>query len=239
VLFEQGQLALSRQKIGEGLSLAREQKYRPAEAQLLYQLGEIALAESDRAGARKNHEAALAIRKDMHEDRAIIESNLALANIAIEEGHVGDAQELIGRVKSNLHGSGAKATEAQAELFESRVLLLGNKIGEAAQALARAQTLSASTQRIYLRAMVAITASRIKIAEKQWDPALQDLNTLLTSLQRNGAVHLEFETRLAQCEGVLKSGKRSDAQMCSASLQQDSMAKGFRAVAQKAAALAP
>jgi eukaryotic-like serine/threonine-protein kinase len=87
-------------------------------------------------------------------------------------------------------------------------------------------------------AMVAITASRIKTAEKQPNAALQDLNSLLPSLQRNGAVRLEFEIRLAQCETMLKSDKRSEAQMCSASLGRDSLAKGFKAVAQKAAELA-
>jgi tetratricopeptide (TPR) repeat protein len=237
VLLEQGDLTSSKQHVEEALSIARETKFRTAEAQALYVLGDLTLAQGDLAEARKHHEAALAIRQDMHEERTIVESRLALANIALEERRAAEAEAVVRDLKSNQPTGNARVTEDMIVLLESRALLAENNINAAAQAMMRAEALSAATQRMLPRAMTTIAASRLKIAEKQPKIALQSLASLLATLKQSGAVQLEFEARLAQCEAELQLSPGSAARTCTVTLQKDAEARGFKRIAEKARGL--
>jgi hypothetical protein len=66
---------------------------------------------------------------------------------------------------------------------------------------------------------------------------LQLLASLLPALEKSGAVQLQFETRLAQCEVQLQAGQKNAARACSVALEKDSGSRGFRRVASKARAL--
>jgi hypothetical protein len=123
------------------------------------------------------------------------------------------------------------------ELLQTRVLLRQNKFDAAAPVMSRAKALSAATQRNYLRTMVDITASRLEAAQKQPDLSLQHLASLLPALEKIGAVQLQFETRLAQCEVQLQAGQKNAARACSIALEKDSGSRGFKQVALKAHAL--
>jgi tetratricopeptide (TPR) repeat protein len=234
VLLEQGQLSASKRTIEEALSIAREVKLRPGEAQAFYFLGEIALAEGDLATARKHHEAAQAIRKENREERTLVESRLALANVSLEDGRAIEAEADLRDLRDHLGKDKTRPTEAMIELLIARALLAQNKTGEAGQALTRAQTLSAGTQRNYVRAMITITGARLAASQKQSNVALQNLNPLLAALNRSGAGALQFEARLAQCEAELQSSQASVAKGCFAALQKDATARGFRLVARRA-----
>jgi tetratricopeptide (TPR) repeat protein len=99
-------------------------RLKPGEAQARYQLGEIALASGDLAEARRQHEQALALRQEMKETRTMLESQLALAAIALEDGRPADAesqaQNVIGSLKdrrcfvrrpiSSPHAPGSRGT---------------------------------------------------------------------------------------------------------------------------------
>ena len=128
--------------------------------------------------------------------------------------------------------------QATIELLHARALLGQKKVDAAAAALKRAKALSAATQRNSLRTMVEITGSRLETAQKRSQAAVDHLATLLPALQRNSAVQLELETRLAQCEALLQLGPKIAAQTCSTALEKDSNLRGFGRVARQAKSLA-
>src|SRR5262245_14200333 len=171
---------------------------------------------------------------DMHEDRIIVESRLAFANIALEQGLSAEAEALIREIKTSRPGGNSRVAEVMTGLLESRALLAENRIPAAAQVMTRAQVLSEATQRIFPRAMTIIAASRLKTAEKQPKIALQSLGNLLPTLNESGAVQVQFEARLAQCEAELQLSPISTARTCLVTLQKDAEAKGFKRVAEKA-----
>jgi hypothetical protein len=86
--------------------------------------------------------------------------------------------------------------------------------------------------------MVEITASRLETQQNKSQAAVQHLAGLLPALQRNNAVQLQFEARLAQCEAQLQLGPKTAARACSAALEKDSTARGFGRVARQARTLA-
>jgi len=234
VLIEMGELASAKRTIEEAFPLARDTKLRPGEAMAFFLLGEIALAEDDLPAARKHHEAALQIRKELREDRTILESRVALANIALEEGHALDAEAAINDLQKDLSGGGPAPAQTMADLLLVQALLDQNKISAAAVAMMSAQKMAVAAQRQDERAMNIITDARLYSARKQPEVALQKLDSLLAGLNRNGAIQLQFETRLALCEARFRSSQSSGAQECSISLAKDSENRGFKRIARKA-----
>jgi eukaryotic-like serine/threonine-protein kinase len=240
IQLQQGDIASSKRAIEEAVSVSRETKLVTGVAQSLFVLGDIALAEGDLAAARKHHEEALAVRKDLREERTIIESRLALANITLEEGRPSEAETMIRELKSTLPTAtgGTGVAAPLAELLEARALLGQKKINAAAQSMVRAEALSAATQRFYVHALMVIAASRLNIAQKHSDVALRNLTGLLPGLTRSGAVQLQFETRLAQCEAEVELNRGPAARTCLTTLQKDSESRGFKLIARKAHDLA-
>jgi len=173
----------------------------------------------------------------MQEDRTIVESRLALANITLEEGRAAEAERIITELKDTLPRESATPAHASAEFQLVQALLAQNKINVAAQVIARAQMLSAATQRQDLRAMNTIMAARLDSARKQPNPALQRLDGLLAGLKKTGGVKLQLETRLAQCEIQFQSGQASAARLCSGALEKDAQTRGFKRIAEKTRAL--
>ena len=235
--LEQGELASSKRNIEEAMSMSRDMKFRTAEGMSFYIVGELALAGGDFAAARRNHETALAIRKEMREDRTVFESLVALANLALDEDRVAEAAAKLAEIQSTVSRENTRPAKTMLELMQARVLLRQNKIDAAVAAMSRAKTLSAATQRTFLRTMVEINASRLQAAQKQPDRSLQHLAGLLPELEQTGAVQLLFETRLAQCEVQLQAGQKNAGRACSVALAKDSGARGFKRVASKAQAL--
>ena len=92
VLLAQGEIAQARRVEDEAVQIARETKLTPGEAFAEYHLGEIAIARGDLTAARTHHERGLALRLDMNETRTVLESRLALAELALEEGRPDDAE---------------------------------------------------------------------------------------------------------------------------------------------------
>jgi hypothetical protein len=126
-----------------------------------------------------------------------------------------------------------------AAILEATALIGQNKITAAAQSILRAEAMAGTSQRTQLRAMATITASRLKIAQKQPSVALQSLSSLRAALNKSGDVQLQFATRLTQCEAELELSRKAAARTCTTSLQKDAEARGFKRVADKAKKLVP
>ena len=163
-------------------------------------------------------------------------SRVALASLAIEEGHPEAAEALLGPALEVFAAQKATDWEASAQAVLARSLLEGKRPGDARQALERALALSGRSHSPLVRLTVAAIAGRVEAAEGRADDALLRLDAALAEAVRLGLVGLQLELRLARGEIGIGSG-RTTATSDLQALAEDARARGFGLVARKAEAI--
>jgi serine/threonine protein kinase/tetratricopeptide (TPR) repeat protein len=223
IQLAQGELARARASQEEAIKLSTETRFPQGEGQARYQLGEIALVAGDFAEARAQHDRAMAVRTALKEERTILESQAALANIALEEGRVGDAEKLAAAVERALKNSQSPLL-AVARLLNARVRLARNDPDGAERQLAGSRTHAGRTERISLRSEYRLVEAEISIARGQIEQARAQLDTLRQEFLRSGMLIADFERRLLQLRI-----DRADA----AALEKDARARGAVLIANR------
>ena len=147
VLLAQGEIAQARQVEDEAVQIARETKLMPGEAYAEFNLGEIAIARGDLAAARTHHERSLALRLEMNETRTVLESRLALAELALEEGRPADAERGARQVDESLGTEPSGPLRVRLELLVARAHLARGAVESAAAALSTARRFAEDTER--------------------------------------------------------------------------------------------
>jgi tetratricopeptide (TPR) repeat protein len=233
VLHAEGDLRGAEARCREALPVLRERGTRALVADTLFHLGEIQKAQGDLVAARKHHEEAQAIRTDLQAAFAIAKSRVALASLAIEEGHPEAAEALLGPALEVFIAQKATDWEASAQAVLARSLLGGKRNENARRALERALALSNRSQSPHVRLMVAATASRVEAADGRADDGMLRLDAALAEAVRLGLVSRQFELRLARGEIGIGSGQTTVTNELLA-LAADARAHGFGLVARKA-----
>jgi tetratricopeptide (TPR) repeat protein/TolB-like protein len=236
VLHAEGDLRGAGTRYREALPILQERGTRDSIADTLFQLGELREAEGDLAAARKHHEEAQAIRSGFRGAFAMAKSRVALASLAIEEGHPESAGPLLGPALEVFAAQEAADWEASAQAVLARSLLGGLRPGDARKALDRALALSGRSLSPHVRLAVAATAGPVEAAEGRADKALLRLDAALAEAVRLRLVGLQLELRLARGEIGIGSG-RAAATGDLRALAGDARARGFGLLARKAEAI--
>jgi tetratricopeptide (TPR) repeat protein/TolB-like protein len=237
VLLAQAELARARQTEEGALRLARETRLKPGEAQALYLLGEISLAAGEMSEARRSHEQALALRREMKETRTVLESELALAAVTLEEGRAADAEREAVRLAESLGKEPPGPPHVAVQLLIARARLARGDLDAAARALADAQRIGRSSERIDVRQELAMVDAELGAARGRSREAHDQLARLLTTLGRSGMVLAQLQTRLLllQIDGrERRASVRADAR----ALEKDAQAHRAGLVARRAQAIA-
>jgi hypothetical protein len=224
VLLQQAEIGAARARQEEAIRLAGETRLKPGEAQARYQLGEIALAAGDLAESRRQHEQALALRREMKETRTILESQLALAIVALEEGRPAEAEGGAQGVSRSLGGTTA-SLRAISELVTARARLAMHDIAGAARALSTAQALSVQTERVSVRSGLAMVEAEVDAAAGRADEARQRLKTLGSTLNRSGMALDDLERRLLLLQ-IDRTEGRANVPADAVALEKDAKARG-------------
>jgi len=90
----------------EGLTLASSLRDRRFAAFTLYALGDLRHVQGELGEARRLHQDALAIRREIHCFMDVAESELQLAHLALDDGHLESADEMISRARAQFTASG-------------------------------------------------------------------------------------------------------------------------------------
>jgi tetratricopeptide (TPR) repeat protein len=236
VLHAEGDLRGAEARYREALAVLQERGIRDYASDALFHLGELRKAQGDLAGARKHHEEAQAIRTTLRAVFSTAKGRVALASLAIEEGHPEAAEALLGSALPVFAAQKAADWEASAQTVLARSLLEARRPGEARKAVDRALSLSGKSHSPQVRLAAAAAAARVEAAEGKADSALLRLDAALEEAVRLGLVGLQFDLRLARGEVGIASGRRGAAESL-ASLAGDARARGFGLVARKAEAL--
>lgn len=177
------------------------------------ELGTVLEAEADLKSARREFEATLSLQQKMNKTPTVVQSQVKLAELAMEEDHPEQAEPLLRTAFAEFEKEKSDLDAADAYIVLSRALLMQGKLEEARKAIQRAAELGRSSPDPALKLPTAIQNARIEIASAgQGAPAKtalaaarRQLHSVIATARKLGYYTLECEARLALGELELKA----------------------------------
>ena len=201
----------------------------------MYGLAGVSLLKGDLAEARKQCLDALKLREEIGEKASAAESQVALAELEMEEGQPREAETSARRAIEEFRTEKLADDEFVAQAVLVRALLAQDRIAEAEKETDRLASPVARSQNAEARLKFKIAAARARAA-LQRDDARKELEEVLAEATQLGLNQYQFEARLAIGEIEVKSGKMIEGRAHLGALEKDATAKGFLLVARKARA---
>jgi eukaryotic-like serine/threonine-protein kinase len=205
-------------------------------------LGSLLLQGGDFSGARKMYEQALALRTARGDKIPIAESQLALADLSLEEARSpADLEAAVRQTLEVFQTQKIRDDETQAWCLLARALLAQGKAADAKDAMQHARALAAKSRNPTVCWPTAITAARIETAEKNpahsaaGNATRQELATIITKSRVVGYMGIELDARLALAEIEMKAGETAAGRAHLTAIEADAKAKGYNLIARKAA----
>ncbi len=221
----------------ESLALARESEHQFDVAYALSGLGQALFALGRLEEARTRHEAALAIRQELGERVAALESRLSLARIALESGQAAAAEQVVREVLTDLQPGDSALLEAAVQRALAAALVARGRPDEALPAGRRAAELLDASAHLDARLAAAPEVARPRAAAGRRDEALSRLAAAGAAAAAAGFVDYAFEIELAAAELEFSGGGEAAVGRLVA-LQQRARTAGFGLVERRAAAAA-
>ena len=238
----QGDLVAAKQGFEQSLATWQKNGVQYYSAYAMWNLGNLLLQESDFTGSRKMYDQALALRTSAGDKITIAETQLALADLSLEETRSPAEQEAVVRQALEVFQTQkVRDDETQAWCVLARALLAQGKAGAAKDAMQHARSLAAKSQNPEIRWRTAITAARIETAGNNVArspagiAARRELVTIIAKSRELGYMGLELDARLALAEIEMKSGQVAAGRVHLTAIEADAKAKGYNLVARKAA----
>jgi len=233
VLQHRGDLSGAQTSYRQALTASQANGEKSWSAYALSGLGRLALFGTDFAAARRNYNQAMQLRKELGETFAIAETEMALAELAIEEGHGTEADVPLRRVRETFQRAGKQDESIGATTLLARSLLSQGKAAEASRELETAPS-PENIQNLGMRLSALIAKGRAQLAMGKTSGARAVLQSALRRAEHAGYSEYVFDARLArlQCDPV--SSQRSNGLR---RLSQDAQQAGFILVSKKASAL--
>lgn len=237
VLRHLGQLGGAEKSYYEALQVAKVSGDVSNSAWAYMGMGAIALQRADWGSTQNWYSQALATRNEIGEKQNLATTRVALAELAVAEGHADQAVADLGPIREELRKENRVPDTLLATSLIVKGLLAEQKIQEAGKELDTANALIAKNQNAALQMQLNIDKARIQIASGTPTEAVTVLNRVLSQARGTGFLQYEFEARLALGEANLKSGRSTQAKADLNKLQVEATQKGFVRIARKAIAL--
>jgi DNA-binding winged helix-turn-helix (wHTH) protein/tetratricopeptide (TPR) repeat protein len=233
----QGHLEAALTTYRQAKATAHEIDDKRAMAYVLTGVGDLLVDRGDVTAARSSYEESLAIRKKTGEKQTAAETELALARLAIEEGHSADAETVIRKCKEQFHQDQQADDELAASIVLIDALLAESKVPEAESEAGQAKSLADKSANTLLRLQFEMMSARVEGLAGHFTLASADLARTLKHAHSHQLLGLELETRLAVAELKNRSGQSVAARAESLSLENSARRNGFGLIADKALSL--
>jgi len=235
LFVEMGDLDEAKKMFEQSLTLARQIAHRRGEPFALSGLGNVLQARGEFVEARQRFQEVLTLCAEMKQDDIAGQAHAALAEIALYEGKLPEAEALARQAATSLdqiNSSGRPAAHA----VLAKVLLKAGNIPDARREAETAVAISKETTGQTSRYDAVLADSRVMTTNGRSREALSQLASNLASARKYGYRLYEYELRLAMGEIGLASGAQS-ARTDLHALEADARTHGALLIADRAAAL--
>ncbi len=232
-----GDLAGARKNYADALALARTASDKSIAAYALVGLGSLEVKLADFKRAHEDYDEALTLRGELGEKDNITATRVAIAELAIEEGHPGAAERPAREARDEFQRTHKGDDQITAAAVLADALLAGGRNDDAFQEVTKTAPMAGKSQNLSAQLGFAVARSRSEAASGKIGAAKTILKEALAKSTRSGYVGDQFECRLALEEIELKSGKSAASRARLEQLQKEAKEKGFDLIARKAAAL--
>ena len=237
----QGDLPGAKQGLEQSLAAWQKGSIQYFSAYAMWSLGSLLLQEADFSGSRKMYEQSLALRTSAGEKLTIAETQLALADLSLEEARSPAEQEAAVRQALEVFQTQkVRDDETEAWCVLARALLAEGRAAVAVEAVQHARSLAAKSQNPETRWRTAITAARIGIAGNDAAHSAagsatgKELAAIITKSHELGYQGIELDARLALAEIEMKAGQITTGRAHLVAIEADAKAKGYNLVVRKA-----
>ena len=230
----QGSLETALTTYAQATATAREIDDKSALGYVLTGIGDVLTDRGDLKGARKSYQESLALRQQAGQAQFSAETEVALAQVTIEEGHAADAEATLRKCKDQFHREKQADDELTASSALTQALLAQSKGEDASKEIAASQPLAAKNQNRFVRLQFDLYDALAKMSSGSLESARPIIEHVLRDSQAYGFVGIQLEARLAQAELEMKSGHGSVGRANLAALEKAASAKGFGLIARKA-----
>ena len=210
VLEHQGDLAGAAKGYQEALTASQASGEKSLSAYALFGQGRIALLGADFPTAQRDFSQALQLRKELGEIFTVAETEMAIAETGLEEGHDGDAERPLRTVREVFRKAGKQEDVVAATTLLIRALLAEGKSAEARGELG-ALPAAAEMQSAGSRLATLLAKARVEGAAGRTPEARSALQALLREASPRGYRQFVFEARLALLALDPPSNQRSGA----------------------------
>jgi DNA-binding winged helix-turn-helix (wHTH) protein/tetratricopeptide (TPR) repeat protein len=239
----QGDLAGAKQGFEQSLAIWQKNGDQSSSAYALWSLGSLLLQGADLTGARKMYEQSLTMRTAAGDKLTIAQTQLALAELSLEEARSPVEQEVaIRQAVEIFQKQKARDDENAAWCILARALIAEGKAAAAKEAMQPARALAARSQNPEVRWRTTITAALIETAEKDAAhsaagiAARKELAAVIAKSRELDYRVVELDARLALAEIEMKVGQTAEGRVHLTAIEADAKARGYFLVARKAAA---
>jgi tetratricopeptide (TPR) repeat protein len=200
-------------------------------------LAEMMLLAGELQPARREQEAALALRRRLADPAAIARSQLALAALDLEEGWPGEAAALVQEVLKGLRERRDQTGEVIARTLLARAQLAQGEVVPARRSVDTATSLAGDHPPPEARLSLALVDSQVAAAEGNRLRAEWLLDELQKEVLANRQIGPQLEVRLALGRLQLEGGDRDQGQALLRAVSVDATARGYGLLATRAATL--
>ncbi len=237
VLQHLGQLPAAEKTYNDALQVAKDTSDNSNAAWAYFGLGSVAVLRADFERAQNDYQQALTIRNQIGEKPNSEMTQVAMAALAIEEGHSDQASAELLPIRDDLRQENRTSDDLTATSLMIKSFLAEGRIEDAQRELQVANSTIRKNENAALRIDLAIDRALVLLASGSPALAIPILNQVLSESERSGFLQYQFEARLALGEAALKAGRSAQGRTDLRKLQAEAMDKGFIVVARKAAAL--
>lgn len=231
-----GALPAAREQATRQLELARQVGARLEEVDALRHLGRLDLAAGDLPLARRRMVEGLAKATELAAGREVADLKIALAQLSLEEGRPEEALRLARESADWSKARSIVVAEGRALLVVADAALALKRRAEAAEAVRRAFSLSASptdTDR-ELRLASLLRDAQAAAAEGSLGEAAGHLGGVLKAAEEQGELPLLLEGRFVQGALQARQGEKATAAATFQALARDAGKAGFLLLARRA-----
>lgn len=232
--YLQGDLSDATEHFTRSVDLARAIRSQQVLAVATTNVGDVLFARGDVDGARMQYQAALSVRQKIGEKRAIAESQLTLAKIAIEEKRGSDAESLARPAIEWATGAKVWDVEALARAALAHALLLENRVSEAEKEAVEASRLADAHENVLIQITTTAMGARVAAARGDSGEARAFADRALVLASRGPLIAPQLESQLARAEVA----RGSERQQLLGSTARNAAARGFLLISRTARELA-